>query len=396
VSLDLSRVVKQIADMVARLNASRKEHLEKVTHAVSIMHGQAGKLDALKKKIALSKTTWLVAEPVEVIDRTILPPEPPADFMVIATDGSHIDVDRHHAMLCYLINIGSVMLRYGDKPDAFLDSRPVIYSDDTELVITSPDGLREVPVEGNLLGVKRSVEECCRLEELAQKLPSDCMALALMDGSLILWNLEAYPEFVTETLLDRGYLTYLDKIHQLTGDKQIVVASYISFPRSTDVVNALRVAICPREFVDSDRCIDCTGRECYAISGVYDRDLFSQILKQGERSALFISPSKIQKRYGRHLVYFFYLRLNGEIARIEIPRWVAENKQRVDLVHTLVLDQCRRGQGYPVALSEAHEKAVVTGRDRDNFWQMVDDLLEDGHTPSFESGKSYSKRTRWI
>ena len=395
-SLDLSRVVKQITDMVSRLDTGRQERLEKVTHAVAIMHGQIGRLDALKKKIALSKTTWLVAEPVEVIDRHILPPEPPADFTVIATDGSHIDVDRHHAMLCYLINIGSVMLRYGDKPDAFLDSRPVIYSDDTELVITSPDGLREVPIEGNLLGIKRSVEECRQLAELARELPSGCTALALMDGSLILWNLEAYPEFVAEAMLDKSYLTCMDEIHRLTSDKNIVVASYISFPRSTDVVNALRVAVCPRDFVDSDRCIDCTARECYAISGVYDRDLFSRILKPGERSALFISPSKIQKRYGRHLVYFFYLRLDGEIARVEIPRWVAEDKQRVDLVHMLVLDQSRRGQGYPVALSEAHEKAVVTGRDRDNFWRMIDNLLEEGHTPSFESGKSHSKRTRWI
>jgi GNAT superfamily N-acetyltransferase len=396
VSLDLSRVVKQITDMVSRLNTGRQERLEKITHAVAIMHGQIDRLDALKKKIALSKTTWLVAEPVEIIDRHILPPEPPADFTVIATDGSHIDVDRHHAMLCYLINIGSVMLRYGDKPDAFLDSRPVIYSDDTELVITSPDGLREVPIEGNLLGIKRSVEECRLLAELARELPSSSTVLALMDGSLILWNLEAYPEFVAEAMLDKSYLNCMDEIHQLASDRNIVIASYISFPRSTDVVNALRVAVCPREFVDSDRCIDCTARECYSISGVYDRDLFSRILEPGERSALFISPSKIQKRYGRHLVYFFYFRLDGEIARVEIPRWVAEDKQRVDLVHMLVLDQSRRGQGYPVALSEAHEKAVVTGRDRDNFWQMIENLLEEGHTPSFESGKSHSKRTRWI
>lgn len=396
VSLDLSRVVKQITEMVTRLKTGRRERLERINYAVDILRRQADKLDSLKKKIALSKTTWLVAEPEETLDRHVPAQDTPSDFAVIATDGSHIDVDRHHAAHCFLINIGAVVLRYGTSPDALLDSQPVVYSDDADLMIASPDGLREVPVEGNLLGVKRSVEECRRLAELAHELPSGSIALGLVDGSLILWNLEAYPEFVTETLLDKGYLTHLEEIHRLTRDKQIVVASYISFPRSTDVVNALRVALCPREFVDSDRCTTCITRECSRISGVRDRDLFAGLLEPGERSALFISPSKIQKRYGKHVVYFFYLRLNGEIARVEVPRWVAEDKTRLDLVHTLVVDQCRRGQGYPVALSEAHEKAVVTGADRDNFWRMVDESLVEEHLPVTESEKSRSKRTRWI
>lgn len=395
-ALDLHKLVKQVTEMVARLQVGRQERLERINSAVDILRSQSDKLDSLKKKIALSKTTWLVAEPVETLDRHILPPATPRDFTVIATDGSHIDVDRHHAASCYLINIGSVVLHYGAKPDAFLDSRPVVYSDDNDLVISSSDKLREVAIEGNLLGVKRSVEECHRLAELLRELPTGSIAMGLMDGSLILWNLEAYPEFVTEALLDRGYLSYLDEIYRLAIDNRIAIASYISFPRSTDVINALRVALCPREFVDSDHCNTCTTRECYRISGVHDLDLFSQILKTGERSPLFISPSKIQKRYGRHLVYFFYLRINGEIARVEVPRWVAEDKARIDLVHTLILDQCQRGQGYPVALSEAHEKAVVTGADRDNFWRMVDETLVEEHLPIIESEKSRSKRTRWI
>ena len=132
------------------------------------------------------------------------------------------------------------------------------------------------------------------------------------------------------------------------------------------------------------------------ISGVHDRELFTGILETGERSALFISPSKIQQRYGRHLVHFFYLRVNDEIARVEVPRWVTEDQASLDIVHALVLDQCRRGQGYPVALSEAHEKAVITGVDRDNFWRMVDESMVAERLPVTESAKSRSKRTRWI
>ena len=162
------------------------------------------------------------------------------------------------------------------------------------------------------------------------------------------------------------------------------------------MVNALRVALCPRDVVDSDRCPDCRTRECQSMADVLDRDLFAGLLKSGERSALFISPSKVQKRYGRHLVHFFYLRVDEEIARVKVPRWVAEDQSRLGLVHAVLVDQCHRGQGYPVALSEAHEKAVVTGADRDVFWRMVDESMANEHVDSVESGKSRSKRTRWI
>lgn len=396
-ALDLSKIVDQIAGMVAGLKSGHSERLERLNRALGVLHSQSNNLEQLAKKIELSKTTWLVARLVEPIDRHYQPQPAPSEFTVIATDGSHIDVDRHRPAYCYLINIGSVVLRYGVHPEAILDSQPHVYASDEELVISSP-GMqgREQPVEGNLLSIKRGVEECCHLAELASGLSGEEIALALMDGSLILWNLEAYPEFITDIMLDRGFLVYLETIRKLNKDRNVPVASYISYPRSTDVVNALRVALCPMAAVDSDRCSECKTRECNFVAGVRDRELFAELLASGERSALFVSPSTIQKHYGKHLIHFFYMKLDDEIARVEIPQWVASDKTKLNLAHTLVLDQCRRGQGYPVALSEAHEKAVVTGADRENFWQMVEFSLAEGHLPSRGSAKSQSKRTRWV
>ena len=69
---------------------------------------------------------------------------------------------------------------------------------------------------------------------------------------------------------------------------------------------------------------------------------FIELLEDGERSALFISPSKIvRERYGDHRVHFFYLRVDDEIARIEIPQWVAENDALLNLTHTLPEDLTR-------------------------------------------------------
>jgi hypothetical protein len=399
-SLDLTKVAAQVGNMVARLKASGEQRQRRLQQALDVLNDKSIDIEGLRKKIDSSQTTWLVAGLVDGLSPRYKAPPLPPEFSVLATDGSHIDVDRHQSTRCYLINIGAVVLGYGENPEAFLDSFPTLYFGDEELVIAPGNGGRAQPIEGPLLGIKRAVDECQRLAELAKELPKDSSALALVDGSLILWGLtgQTYPDFVTEALLNKGFLRHLEEIRRLNAERRLALASYISFPRSTDVVNALRVALCPHDVIDSDKlCGECQSRECEAVAGVQDRELFSSTLAEGERSALFSSQSKIVKdHYGGHWVYFFYLRTDGEIARVEVPQWVAQSEDLLGLTHGLVLDQCRRGQGYPVALSEAHEQAVVTGADRETFWRLVESLLIGEHLPTPTSAKSFSKRTRWV
>ena len=59
-------------------------------------------------------------------------------------------------------------------------------------------------------------------------------------------------------------------------------------------------------------------------------------------------------------------------------------------------DQCRRGYGYPVVLSEAHERAVVNAADRELFRRLVETALTERRLPASTSAKSWSKRARWI
>jgi hypothetical protein len=397
-SLDLTKVAGQVMAMIAALRDGRAEREKRLRFALDTLGNEAIDLDDLKKKIEVGRTTWLVANIVEGLNKRYPLPPSPSDFTVLAADGSHIDVDRHQSTRCYLINIGSVVISYGRRPGAVLLSSPRLYSEEKDLAITPPGGGREQTVEGTILGVKRSVEECYRLAVMAADLPPGSAALALLDGTLILWGLEAYPDFVTDALLHDGLLPCLDAIKKLNKDRRLALASYISFPRSTDVVNVLRVAVCPDDVPDCDKlCPPGKQRDCDTLAGVRDRDLFMALLEDGERSALFISPSKVvREHYGTHRVYFFYLRVGDEIARIEVPQWVAENKGLLDLTHSLVFDQSRRGHGYPVALSEAHEQAVVTAADRENFRELVESTLIEEHLPAPSSGKSASKRTRWI
>jgi len=395
--LDLAQVVSQIKGLAARLKAGERERGERLERALTLL--STADIEPLRSKTAASKTTWLVAGLIDGLDLRHEAPPRPSEFSVIATDGSHIDVDRHNSVPCCLINIGSVLLHYGENPDADLSSEATVLSGDG-LFIVDPVGGREEAIEGPLLGVKRGVEELSALARLAHEQAGERPTLALVDGSLILWGLagQAFHEFVKEALLEKEFLRVLDSLRGLSASERFAVASYISFPRSADVVNALRVALCPHEIPDCDRfCPRGRQRECDAIAGVQDRDVFDALLGPGERSATFASRSSIvRKHYGDHEIHFFYLKVDGEVARVEVPRWVAESDELVGLVHALVLDQCRRGHGYPVALMEAHEKAVVTTADRERFWELVElSLFEDGMELE-SSGKSRSKQTRWV
>jgi hypothetical protein len=396
-TLDLVKIAPQIGDMIIKIKSDSLERREHLNNALDKLNDPNINLDSLKRKIINARTPWPVARLFEGLNLRFPAPKAPEEYSIIAADGSHIAVDRHRAAHCYLINIGSVSLHYGENPSAELDSEPHLYSNDEELAIKNEKNKhREQQIEGALLDARRSVEECLKLAEMAKQLRADVPTLALLDGSLVLFSLESFPDFVLENLLDNGLLKALDELKRLSDTRPLALASYISLPGAADVSNLLKIAICPQESVDCDRSCSEGSSACDAISGLNDRILFADLLEMGERSALFINPSTILQRYGSHRVYFFYLRVEEEIARVEVPEWVAMRKNLLELAQALVLDQCRKGQGYPVALSEAHEKAVVTAADREDFWGLVEEALVGEKLPSYTSIKSRSKRTRWI
>ena len=77
-----------------------------------------------------------------------------------------------------------------------------------------------------------------------------------------------------------------------------------------------------------------------------------------------------------------------------MPAWVTENG--IDFAHACLLDQNAKGLGYPLALQEAHEQAVVTGSDRRVFEHLMLDALKRQRVSEASSEKARSKRTRFI
>ena len=401
-ALDLTRTALQIDDMADALRARRgdKDMRRKSAQAAA----NAFDPDAYEAKRTQpgAMPNWTLPVVPENPCARYEPPSPPANYAVVGVDGSHIDVSRHLPARCYLINIGGIALQYGTPHAAAPFSAPRLYASDDELVIRDTLApYREETISGALLDAKRSVEELQGLADELRRLPYDAPALGLIDGSLIMFGMHRHPDFVVRQLIDEGFVRILDDIRDIAQERMLAIASYISLPRSADLVNALRLSVCPFPVANCDRECGTTRageRPCdLQVGGVMDREIFDATLSVGERSPVFHSNAPIVRdHYGQHGVAFFYLRTKEEIGRVEIPDWVAADEALLALTHSLVVEQCRLGPGYPVALKEAHEQAVVTGADRQYFIELVEAALTDNSLPVYSSEKNISKRFRWL
>jgi hypothetical protein len=201
---------------------------------------------------------------------------------------------------------------------------------------------------------------------------------------------------------------FSDAMHELKS-LRIPVASLLSNSRSNDLINMLKIYKCPYESVDCKKhCGSLDSRDlpcnpCQDYAPVLDRRLIekyfnAQTTKPGTRTILFKSNSKILNYYPDDLkVSFFYMNTGSEIARVEIPSYVANDKSLLDLTHNTVSLQCKAGFGYPITLSEAHLQAVVNKADRQVFYDLIkEQLLKGKQVPVRLSNKELKKRISFV
>ena len=306
-------------------------------------------------------------------------PAIPERFTVIAADGSQIQPDRHGAALYHLINVGSLVYRHGSGEAPEAHSEPTLGY--TEAQMYENGHL----VSGNVLDVRRDLAEITRLAGLCAVEPPG-PTIALVDGTLILWVLEGLPAG-EQCAKVTDYLDQLDRIRQAGA----VVAAFVSRPRRTEVTRLLYLAS-----LDGD--VNRANQEPNPLERLPDRAVFGA-LPPGARSALFVSPSSINSEYyhpAGHAVHFCYLNLAEEghdpvVARIEVPVWVAEDPDRLKLVHGAIVAQARITGDYPYALARADELAFISGPEREAFEEMVTTALLRAGIRSALSPKAYYK-----
>ena len=336
------------------------------------------------------------------------PQAAPTNWTALSVDGSHIDVDRHLPLRCHLINLGGCAIAYGARPSCATFSEPSLAVDDADLYLQPGDGsLDETLISGRLLGALRTVREVERLADAVDDLANDGPALALLDGTLAFWDVQRgdYPGYVVDQLINDQLRPALARLQQASRpDRPVAVAAYTSKPQTAEAAGAVRVALCGSDATECTR--RCSARrsdlaQCDGAAGFDDRELFESLLEPGHRSPLYQS-GRLASRYavgttlGEEWSHFYYLHSGTEIGRVEVPAWVADDPDLLALSHAMLAKQCDLGFGYPVAISEAHEQAVVTGHDREEFRKLALMLMEQNGLPTWESAKTVSKRLPWL
>lgn len=416
-TLDFQRLARQLDDLAASLRERAEESRARLARAIDALRRWSDSPEELGDRLKRANTRWLLAEPLDQrLDAAHPASSTPVDYAVLASDGSHIDVERHSPTPCFVLNMGWACIRYGDQPSADLDSEPTLEHEDHRLVLGNrDDASQEDHLSGNLLAALRSVREVETLARLVRESDTALPTIALLDGTLVLWGLaqEQIRGEVRRLLLDDGIIKALDELKALAEGRSLAVASYISRPNHSEVVHTLRLGVCPLPEGVQPRPVDCTRcprepdgpRPCDAVGVGSDRQLFQALLRPGERSALFQrrhpKGGSIEEQYYRnHRVAYLYLRMPegmpDEVARVEMPAWVAQDEGKVGLLHALLLDQCQRGFGYPLALTEAHEQAVITGAERETFRRLLEEQVAVQGLPAATSAKAFSKRARML
>ena len=401
--LDMGQTVLQLDQLTRSVRGASEAREERLTALLNAA-AEIGPDTAAAKTADTKQRPYLAAEVEGPLLDAYPPPEPPADWVVAAVDGSHIDVDRHLPVACYLLNFGGCVLTYGSQPDATLFSHPHLATTPEELYISDPkNSAGEEMISGPLLGLVRTVKELETLANTVEQCPPGLPVLALVDGSLVLWALsgQAFRPYVSDAVIKDGLLPAMKRLETLAETRPVALAAYVSFPRSTEAVNAVRCSLCPHDLtVCAQSCNNrrSTQQPCSGANDFLDRDLFQRLLDPGWRSPVYKTNSSVSREsYDEdNQVYFFYVNAGEEIGRVEIPRWVAKNETLLSLAHGLVWDQCQRGQGYPVAISESHEQAVVSAGDRRVFRRMLTDSLERQGLSAATSQKDRSKRSPWV
>ena len=276
---------------------------------------------------------------------------------IIAADGSQIIPDRHAQIEFGLINVGAIQIKYG-FPDA---PKTTVYS---SLI----HGEHLYNLSDAAVALRRDLEERSCLLELAREAVVSPV-ISFTDGQMELWgghgtNIDLVSNF------QQSLETYKQVLFQLYKN-DVITAGYVDKPASRLVIRLLELAAIPKEDQKDIKKI-------HPYMGIRDIDIYSLLLRSGERSAVFSIKSKFSSSYQDKLaLHFFYLNVglpnHPWLVRVEVPSWVVENKEKLDNLHAILVHQCRTMgmRPYPYLLHRAHEVAVVSLREKEQVSEMI-------------------------
>jgi hypothetical protein len=384
--INFQQVREKIQQIGSGAAQRQKTLQERRAEARRLLEANASGLDALKARVESAKgvdANLRCAVPLnEALDTSLPAPALPEHATLIAADGSQINPSRHEQVQFGLVNAGGIIMRLNSGESTLLHTDSVLMYDDGLF----RDG---VPLSEGMVALERDLRERSLLAELAKDY--DPPVVTFTDGPIELWGARDGQEakaFAESLEKYKGVLSRLQS-------RGVVTAGYVDKPASDLVVRLLELSKATQKDMDD-------LRNFHPLLGVTDRFLFGDkknpLLKPGHRSAVFSIQSSSAKNYqGVLSLHFFYLNAGRDeshphIARVEIPRWVADDPSMLGLLHAVLINQCRvlGVRPYPYLLHRAHETAVVSNEEKFQVEQM---LMQELHHQGVDVEEGSNKQS---
>lgn len=337
---------------------------------------------------------------IDPLDAQLDAPLPPDAATLMATDGSQILPDRHAAYLYSLINIGVITYYHGQQRVPLALTYPELdYPNGGPAANMAAEAMLDqesFAESGAVVNIRRDLREIQMLAATAmQNQDEPSPHLAVLDQRLLYWPTGGTANEEGKRVIE-GWQKAMADMRELG----CLLAGYITRPGKRSVLTMLAALdILEPGFQIEDLYTS------YSDPGPTDADLFRRFLEPGQRSKVFADVSEHNQRFAdqdqANEVCFFYLnpgRSGRQLARVDIPIWVAQDAQAVATVHSLIYDQCRIMGDYPYILTRADEVAVVSFNDHENLNLMIAQAMQNvdlqSQVTAKQSGKTIARAGR--
>lgn len=387
--INFQQTYTQIKSIGAKSEERRKKKEDARKKARDLFLEYSSQLDSLRAKVDSAKQADANIRCAVPLDENLASSYPTTDSVIqatlIAADGSQINPDRHASIQFGLINVGAITMKLnsGETPQISTETE-LLHGDDL-----FPHG---IPMSEGLVALKRDLAERSTLDKLSKNIKGT--VITFTDGPIELWGAQGEDSKSFHQFLE-NYKTTLSRL-QTRG---IITAGYVDKPSADLVVRLLEIMMADNEQIKK-------LRDFHPLRNVSDRWLFGEkenpLLKAGHRSAIFKIQSSSEKNYTGVLeLHFFYLNVGTDAkpypVRVEVPKWVVDDKSKLNLLHAVLVEQCKMmgSRPYPYLLHRAHETAVVKQEEKVQIEQMLQqELWRNNEEMDDGSNKQLAKSLR--
>lgn len=328
--------------------------------------------DQLQDVVVSDGGTWTSHEEARAWAKQVLLNTP-----TFAVDGSQIPPSRD-----FSVPVGAVQVGWFENPHA----PGAEYVKDLTFEVLAPNELAEEADDrggGDFpdwrVNLRRFEMECRVIVKYIEAHKNTNPApLCFFDGSLVV----SFAQHMRPNLRQK-YVRAVADMLRASGECRVPLAGYVDTSFASDLVTMLfllnRLPRAPR---------------------LSDGSLLRPLMQWGDRSQVYICArdDNVLPEYGPQAreVCFTYLKTTafGAPARLELPRWLAEDEAELERVLNLVRAECIVGNGYPYAIETADAVAVISLQDRERFYATFQQFADKEGLALRYSRKALSKRTR--